>query len=270
MDCSKYLAALDLKADYVECPYCGAMFPLGKNGSGFCSFCEGFYDESVEAGREDDLAQMAGLHGFIKKSALSELENALASLQPKTLDPFTLFAKGSFYRYLSNYRYYDLDYNRQGFMEENSSNIYESLDLTAKYKEFFYKAIKVSKEKYSASPNEILQYMQFITNLKLKRRFQAGLALREMKTSAKNRELLDYSEMAYLAESADGNALEMIGRLSEAGNLNSLYYLGEYLVLKKLFKDAEHVLQALIDKVEMHEAAYLLHRVRTFIDETSL
>ncbi len=267
MEYSGYLRLISRKRPVrLRCGSCASSVFIGNQAEGFCQLCESYVPHTEKSA---ETAKLAGIDALLDARELDKARLALDAAVSGSSDPSLLFGAAHLYRLISDYRYYDLDYSRPGFMEENSSNIYASLDMTSKSKEMFYKSLRLAGEMAKTSPSEKLSYMNFISYMRLKRTFEAGKALSSMKPSRNDR-LLPYARMLYGIETERKDvrkeAIAMIGR----GNVNAIYHLARCYVKEKRLTEAKRILEKLTLKVRMPDAVFLLHRIDRLLEETRL
>ncbi len=264
MEYRHYIKYIETINAVMRCAVCGSDVASAEGKEAFCHFCEAYvYPEDKM--QQEATAALNEVQDRIKKA---EIENAIgaAMKMQKSSKPDVLYALGVFYSFFSDYRYYSLDYNLGGFMEGNSKNIYESLDLIAKSKEMLFKAIKIAGKDAEVDPN--LAYVVFLSNIRLGRRVQAERALEMLEKTEKRSQIKDHARMIYAMATNDKDALKYIS--SGIVELNSFYYLAVYLIRMKRYKESRRLLEALIKKCHMPMALYTLHRLDLFEQETAL
>ncbi len=254
------------------CYCCGSFILMSNKDAGFCHFCEA-YNLLNDNMPENPIAdKFYAIQMLIESNDPLEaekiLDKALKSAEVQQ-NPAVLFGAASIYRNLADAYYYNLDYNRKGFMEENSSNIYHSLDLTSKYKTLFYKLIRIAEPSLELPSDPNLIYLAFISCLKLKNYQKAKKFLDALSRIAKGPEI-EYAEIALEVDSKTGIKPEKILNMISKGNSNSLYYLAKNNVKLKKFKEAKSLLERLNSRVNMPDSRYLLLKIERFLKETEL
>lgn len=154
-------------ASTVICSYCGSYLNLSNSEEGFCHFCEAYIYLKEEGTKNPEAEKFFTIQLLIDEKNFDDARKKLDAITAGNTNPNLLFAAGSIYKILSGMKYDDLDYNRKGFMEKNSNNIYSSLDLTSKSKEMFYKTIRLISDQTKNSPDADLLYLSFISYIKL-------------------------------------------------------------------------------------------------------
>lgn len=250
------------------CDYCGSPLFLGKAKSALCGLCEGYHSHKESGAINPNIGKLSQIQLLIDQSKVEEAKNSLDALILASNDLNLLFGAANIYKTLSDIKYYDRNYNRKGFMEENSTNVYQSLDLTSKSKEMFYKAIRMVADQTKNSPDDKLLYLSFISYMKLKRTIDAERILSSMK--AKKSSEKEYANMVYLVETGKEEGHQESIRLMEKGNTNAVYYLARYYVGKKRLKEAKEILDKLTAEVRMPDAVFLLRKINRQIEETRL
>jgi|GEM_PF-5221342 hypothetical protein len=270
MDYSKYFSLLDRPgASPAICGYCGSYLNLGTLGEGFCHFCEAHINRREEKAKNPEIEKFSAIQLLIDEGNLDYAKKNLDAVTAESNNPNLLFGAGSVYKTLSGLKYGDLDYNRKGFMEENSANIYSSLDLTSKSKEMFYKAIRLISDQTKTSPDDDLLYLSFISYIKLGRLLDAERTLSSMKTQ-KTSLMSEYANMVFCVESNKKEGYAYTLELMTKENPNGIYYLAKYLLSQKKLSEAKLTLERLSAKVRMPDAVFLLHKIDRLLDEISL
>jgi len=251
-----------------RCGCCGSAVFLGRSKEGFCSFCEAHYSYDENSPINPSLEKLSGIQAMLEAGKVEDAEKGLDALVPGSSDIGLLFGAANIYKTLSDMKYYDLNYNGKGFMDENSGNIYHSLDLTSKYKEMFYKAISMIEAQTKGSPDDRLVYLGFMSYMQLKRTLDAERMLSLMK--AKKNPERQYAEMVYKVELGREDGYREALELMRKGNPNAVYYLARYYAGKRRLKEAKAILEKLVSKIRMPDAVFLLHKVNRVIEETRL
>jgi hypothetical protein len=254
------------------CYCCGSFILMSDKDTGFCHFCEAYnlLDENIPENSLSD--KFYAIQMLIESNDPAEAEKTLDKILKYAevqQNPAALFGAASIYRNLADAYYYNLDYNRHGFMEENSSNIYHSLDLTSKYKTLFYKLIRMAEPNLEMPSDSNLIYLAFFSCLKLKNYHKAKKFLNALSRISKGLEV-EYAEIAFEVDSGNGIKPEKIFNMVSKGNSNSLYYLAKNNVKLKRFKEAKSILERLNSRVNMPDSRYLLLKIEKFMKETEL
>lgn len=270
MEYSKYLQLLEKpKTSTVVCSYCGSFMLLGNSKEGFCHFCEACISIMEDEINDPYLDKLSSIQLLIDGRDFDSAINHLDDLLKGEPNIYLLFGAANIYKTLSDIKYNDLDYNRKGFMEENSSNIYSSLDLTSKSKEMFYKTIRMVEGQIKTSPDENLLYLSFISYIKLKRLLDAEKVTERMKARKKSPGM-EYVNMVFCIESGKKEGHQYAMELMSKGNPNAIYYLARSYMSDKKLKEARILLERLTSRVRMPDAIFLLHRIDRLLEETKL
>ncbi len=257
---SKYVASLESlskTASIVECNNCGSK-TLANGAVSICNFCELAVMSNMEHTSNAELFK--GISILIDKGMIAEALSSLNDLSKSISDPISVYIIGVFYEFISNYKYNDINYSRAGFMEENSSNIYFSLDMISKAKEQYFKTLSLISKATSKGSDTL--YLEFITNIKLKRSFNAKLCLKELNSHKTGESYNAYSNMIYAIISKNKNIELFINPVIKRGEVNVFYYIAKYFAENKKIEDAVLLLSELITVARMPMAFYLLKKVK--------
>ena len=250
-----------------QCPFCGAG-TARNSGKAFCISCE----SHIDFGKPDDLAGISRKMPAFYRDALlgktEKLDGFAGEKRQQPLPPGVLYGIGVLYSHASSYAYHDRDYARMGFMEENSANVYASLSLTSKSKEFLYKALDSVERPGGSAGVEDAAYLKFIANVRLGRMTYAKRALGEI--PAPDAALQQYSHMVYSVSTRSKDPMEYIDSMIRSGEPNALYYLARHLAQRRMFSDAVAVLQELISAWKSPMSEYLLRDLLEFMAKTSM
>jgi hypothetical protein len=250
------------------CQYCESPISIGKAKEAICSFCEGYFSYGKSIAADPNSGRLSDIQLMVDQSRVEEARKSLDALISAGSNLNLLFAAGSIYKTLSDIKHYDLNYGRKGFMEENSANVYYSLDLTSKYKEVFYKVIRMVSDQTKDAPNDELLYLSFISYVKLKRINDAERILSSMPGS--NVMLREYADMVFSVESNGKEGYQKALKLAKEGNTNAIYYLARYYAGKKQLSEAKAILERLNSSIRMPDAIFLLKRVNGILEETKI
>lgn len=264
------LKSLEGNFTSIKCIYCGSE-TLSNGTEALCHFCEGYVSVAEPVG-SSDMEALGAIQTSILGNDINKARELLEKYAGKDSgsDVNRLYGYANFYRFFSDYVYYDRNYAGKGFMEQNSANIYDSLDLTAKSKEFFHKLAYVIEHDEHMAKEQKMLHMQFIANIKLKRLFYAKKALDKMYEVNGKDLLATYDSMVYAVESNDKDAQQLINEVAKQDILNAFYYMARYLVNNKEIAHADNILAALINKCHMPVALFMLHKIRVLEEETAL
>jgi tetratricopeptide (TPR) repeat protein len=180
-------------------------------------------------------------------------------------DPRQLYLLGVFYRYVSSLMYYQKDYNLKGFMEPNATNTEISLQLTAKWKECFFKLISVidSEIEKNLQVETDLVLVKFMCEVRLRRFVDAANSLRRLQNLDRHGTLADYALLVYSAEKNTKQTEASVSKAIARDNLNAYYYLAKFLSQQKKLEEATAILQRLGKVSDILMAQELLARVRS-------
>lgn len=261
-----------MKNPSANCYCCGSFLLMCNKDEGFCHFCEAYNLLDGTSPENPMSEKLYGIQMLLESRGYQETERALDKMAKSSLaqqSPAALFGAASIYRTLADAAYYDRNYGLNGFMEQNSFNVYHSLDLTSKYKTLFYKVIKLAEAETGNLSDSNLAYLGFVSCLKVKNYHKARKFLELLRKVAKGIEL-EYAEAALAVDSGNGINSEAILSLISKGSSNSIYYLAKNYVKKKRMRDAKSILERLNSRVNMPDSVYLLGRINQFLKETEL
>ncbi len=272
MNFFNYIKAFEnVQLAQVICRYCGSIAYSYDGKEAICHFCENHADaDKSQALNDPVLSKKLNVQLSMGKSDWEGAAKAADALATASADPYMLFFGASIYRAYSDYKYYDRDYNLMGYMEQNSANVYASLDFTSKSKEYFYKAIKTIDSQPQVASDASLQYTKFISLMRLGRVSESYNALAKLREIAATGLLTDYAGMVYSVEMDSKDVEHRLNGPLAAGHPNAFYYLARRMIKQKKLDDAERVLEMLQKKVSMPMAFYLLGRVRNVKEQTKL
>ncbi len=256
----KYVTSLEKlskNASVVECNNCGSK-TLTNGSVSICNFCELAVMPNMDYNINAEVFK--SISTLIDKKMIAEALSSLNDLSKSISDPISVYVIGVFYEFISNYKYNDINYSRPGFMEENSSNIYSSLDMISKAKEQFFKTLSLISKSTSKGSDTI--YLEFITNVKLKRSFNAKMSLEELNSHKTGETYNAYSNMIYAMISKNKNVELFINPVLKRGEVNVFYYISKYFAENKKIEDSILLLSELIAVARMPMAFYLLKKVK--------
>ena len=263
---SNYLGLLSgIKDSDSKCGFCGSQVFLTAKNEGVCNFCEAYIPSETPAKYKPALSEIQKLIDLGKIEDAKAKADAIIS---GNMDPSLLYGAANIYSFISDFKYYDLNYSRKGFMEENSANIYYSLDMTSKSKEMFYKAIKTTLGTEGSLNSTQSLYLLSMSNLKLKNSIEAIKYISMMKEDPSLPK--EYSRMVYSIETKNKEAYERIASLISKGNANAIYYLAKYYVNNKKLEEAKLILEKFNEKVRMPMSVFLLEKINRLLEEIAL
>lgn len=260
LDGRKYLKLLaSYRPVAQKCPYCGTSTLSASGRPSFCNFCEQF--AGVQAGASSPFeAIKAQLDANSTEAALKSADQ----LMKGNMDPEQLYLLGVFYLNLSTIEFQSKDYNQMGFMEPNADNIRASLDLTMKWKECFFKVIRIVggelQGNIQVDPTMVL--MKFMSEIRLQRYVDAATTLRTLQSLDKRGTYSEYALLVYSVEKDTKQAQASLLAALGSGEMNAYYYLAKYLAKQGKLKEAESLLSTLSTSVEVSMSRELLYRIR--------
>ncbi len=276
---SVYLKNANLGFSDLSCSHCGAPVLSLRKKEAVCHFCEGYATTTREELLHENEVLYSGLfkvHDLIMAGATDEAQRALDAAIPAIPDSeiAPLYGAANIYALLSDYKYYALDYNGKGFMEENSKNIYASLDLTARSKLLLYRALKKVQAADGSASDESLLYLEFISYIKLKRIADAKKTLYKFKDLKAAGFQYEYAQMVYAVIEEDANASKCLKLMLDKNVPSAFYYLAKYIAKTtkkaKERSEARSILTELMKKCYMPSAAFLLRKIEEAQEETKL
>lgn len=267
LDGKKYLRMLPAsKPPLQKCPHCGSdTFSTSGNVS-FCNFCEQYVDFMVSQSGDDQVAEAVFA---LVQSQMHDGNWGQASIEADKLikgnpNPRVLYLLGIFYRNFSTARYQQTNYNLNGFMEANAQSIKDSLDLTSKWKECFFKAVKIVNDELYKSVQADADWvlLKLMSEVRLKRFVDASITMSSLQTIDKSGARFEYALMAYSVEKNTKQAEASLSKPLGRNELNAYYYLAKYLAKHNKLDEAAAILQKLSAIANVSMAQELMHRVK--------
>ena len=127
---SNYLGLLSgIKDSNSKCGFCGSPALLTVKEDGICNFCEAYLSSDMP---RNNVPALSDIQKLIDLGKIEDAKAKTDALVSGSAAPALLYGAANIYSFLSNFKYCDLDYARKGFMEENSANVYYSLDMISK------------------------------------------------------------------------------------------------------------------------------------------
>ncbi len=276
---SAYLKTASLGFSELSCPHCGAPVLSLRNKEAICHLCEGFVSTAHEELLQKNEALYSGLfkiHGLIAansvEDALSLLETISASLPDGDIRP--AYGAAVIYALISDYKYYSVNYNLPGFMEENSKNIYTSLDLISKSKKLLYKTIKSVDSAEDGEADESLLYLKFISYIKLKRMADARDALYGFRNLKSTGLQYEYAKMVYTVEAGASDAWGFLQPMLNGSYPNAFAYFARYMAKNektaKARLEAKLILSELMKRCYMPQMQFFIRRIDAAEEETKI
>jgi uncharacterized Zn finger protein (UPF0148 family) len=262
LDWKKYMAMLASGKPVAQmCTHCGATtFSFSGNPS-FCNFCEQYVE--VNAATEAQ-TPFAAVRTSIDSNDVDSALKSAEQLMKGNKDPEQLYLLGVFYLNLSTAMFQNRNYNLKGFMEANANNIRSSLDLTMRWKECFFKVIKIVDSELQANLqiDPALVLLKFMCEIRLRRLVDASIALRELQTLDKRSFLSEYALLVYGVEKGTREAEASLQKALGAKEVNAFFYLAKYLAKHNKLSEAEQVLLKLGQIARVSMSDELLYRIR--------
>lgn len=245
----------------LTCRSCGSSSDtVDEQDETFCNFCEGYVDQDgITALHSTPLLEKSVLAmGIAARNGHWLQGMPYADALAATKDPFLLYGAAHFYRFFSDFTYYDVNYNQGGFMYSNAEkrsdelqkNKYNAMALISKSKECLFKALKQIS---LISPNANLLYLKFMCNIRLKRYSQASIALSGLGTFKDSGSLFKYATMVISNETAkSGSKTAFLPDLNTiSGSSNFFYYASKHLAKSGNLEDSIKILTLLTNKIYM-------------------
>lgn len=257
----------------LTCGYCESPVLSPTKDSAFCQFCGAYTEDAKTQEKPEDTAfhnGLAKIQSSIRGGALGDAKALSSTLFTKLTDPEKLFCGGNIYLFLSDQTYSSKDYAITGFMEKNSANVYESLDLTSKSKEFFYKTLWLIDASKPEEANERALFIAFLCCIYLKQHKKAKRHLDLLGSREKPTLIRRYADMIYSVETGSQNAKALIESLLGQKEVNTFFYMGKYLAKSKKLTEAEALLAAITSICKHPQAEELLNKIRNTEQALSL
>ena len=240
-----------------ECPCCGMEILSADGYSGFCHFCE-YYVNTKYMQNTPGPAQKGDFTAALKKADLpaasKSLETMIAANKPEIF-----YLAGNFYAYFSDAIYMDVNYASEGFMEENSEHRtnskfeFNSMHLTSKSREYFYKLLKITN---AEKEDKSIVFLRFMSYIKLKKYAEAEWELNSLRTLSKDAVLVPYASTVFSARTEKEPDAAHIMPLLQSKTINAYYYLAKMLINQKQFSYAEELLKKINKSTIMPNAIY--------------
>ncbi len=248
----KYVESINKK---FKCIYCGSETYV-LNNIGVCSNCENIIALPTRVLVKKDPETITKIN-LINKNLIEQnikpenFENAIKIYDELILDKNNsgyLYTKAILLIKYSNYNSDQINYNRFGFMEENSEFNEKSIQLISESKFLLYKIISTCNSNINnniSSFNEI--YLMFLSNIKLKKLKQAKISLNLIKKFNENY-IFEYAQLLFNVAIKNFNgALLNIENLLKDNNfsINVLFYYSFILFNKNKYNQSKKILNIL-------------------------
>ncbi len=258
-----YLKSLaNLKLLLLTCPNCGSDTYTAGKSTAFCNFCEQYIDSTAPTGAE---TVFVPVQTAIKDGKWDEAFKQAETLLKGNVDPRQLYLLALFYQDFAIQKYYQKDYMLPGFMESNADNIRRSLDLTSRWKECYFKAIKLVDGDLAKNMqvDSGLIYLKFISEIRLHKMVDASKTLETLHSLDTQGVITAYATLVYDAESDSKNTeLDLYKQFSH-DEINAFYYLARYLAKRNQLEESEEILEKLNETTKIFLVQDLLQKVKS-------
>ncbi len=241
----------------IECPCCGMEILSADGHSGFCQFCE-YYTNTNYIQNVPDTVQKGDFTAALKKADLPAASRILEKMVVAN-KPEIFYLAGNFYAYFSDSIYMDVNYASEGFMEKNSEHRtnsefeFNSMHLTSKSREYFYKLLKITN---AEKEDQSIVFLRFMSYMKLKKHAEAEWELNSLRTLSKDAMLVQYASAVFYARTEKEPDASHIIPLLQNKTTNAYYYLAKMLINQKQFSYAEELLKKINKSTIMPSAIY--------------
>ncbi len=262
IDGGKYLRLLSkFQPAARRCLHCASTTYSINGKPSFCNFCEQYTGSGVEQAAE---TPFSAVRSQIDANGWDAAEKTASQLIKGNKDPEQLYLIGVFYHELSTIRFQSRDYNQMGFMEKNAVNIRDSLDLTMKWKECFFKVIKIVGDELQGNVqvDPELVFIKLVSELRLRRFVEAAATLKVLQNLDKHGILIGYAQLAYNVERNTKQAEASLASMLPQSEINTYYYLAKYLAKNKKLREAELLIELLGKTSEVLSSRELLYKIR--------
>lgn len=254
-----------------KCWICGSPVALTFSNDGICNFCEAYIPSDAYLSNKAYVKHATALSEIQKLIDLGNVDDAKAktdALVSGSTDPVLLYGAANVYSFISDFKYYDMNYSREGFMEQNSANVYYALDMTSRSKDMLYKAIQMTIGAEGSLHDLQSLYLVSMSNLKLKNNVEAIKYISMMQEDPYLPK--EYSRMVYSVQTGNKEASGRISSLISKGNANAVYYLAKYYAGSRKLEEAKLILEKLNAKVRMPMSVFLLGKINRLLEEIEL
>ncbi len=237
------------------CIYCGTETYV-LNNIGICSNCENIISlpSSVLIKQDPEaVSKISAINEKLSNQNITEtdFEEAIKiydELIAKKNNLGYLYAKALLLIKYSNYLINQINYNKQGFMDENSELNEKSIKLVSDSKLLLYKIISTCNANINSNINSFNEiYLMFLANIKLNN-FKAAQSSLNLIKNFNEIFILEYSQLIFNIaiknyENATNNAKNLL--MHDNFSINALFYYSFVLFNKKEFKQSKNILQQL-------------------------
>ncbi len=264
-DVTRYMDAIDKAGQgggILVCRHCGT-----RNRSAYdhaiCIRCEQFVDSTMNMLEAKDPSLLKSLENIDAALDNRDYESAIKeydSIFSQRKDPGFLYAEALIYIAYSNYETSLIDYNKEGYMEENSAHRLNSIRLMAQAKLLLNKAVYALNSNASEGDTPNKRYLTFLSQVKLGHLRGALMNFSALEKHESD-ELHSYAGMVFYSANDDTDkALELSSMMIKSGKnvLNAAYYYAFCLFRKNKLKSSAMILSQLrqyMDNQNINELA---------------
>ena len=262
IDCLKPLAK---NGRMLLCDHCGyRTISIGQ--AAVCSNCELpiFYSENaLKASKPIVFSHASKIYSLVSARRFDEARKECDLAYTETGELGYVYYEGLISIMASNDAVDSIEYNKDGFMEENSAfrnTATKEAAAARRYFNFIINAATLAGNERSVPP-----YLLFVSHIKLHNLKEAYEALNLIKS--RNTPLLEnYAEMMLQInlgspDSTISAAKKLLSK--DAFSVNALYYISEALADKKHYKEARQIALALLDKLPKRQVNRLIWRINS-------
>lgn len=251
-DVTRYMDAIDKAGQgggILVCRYCGT-----RNRSAYdhaiCIRCEQFVDSTMNMLEAKDPSLLKSLENIDAALDNRDYESAIKEYDPifsQRKDPGFLYAEALIYIAYSNYETSLIDYDKEGYMEENSVHRLDSIRLMSQAKLLLNKTVYALNSNAGEGDTPNKRYLTFLSQVKLGQLRGAMMNFSALDKPESN-ELHSYAGMVFHSANDDiDKALELSTTMIKSGKnvLNAAYYYAFCLFRKNKLKDSARILNRL-------------------------
>lgn len=251
-DVTRYIDAIDKAGQggsILICRYCG-----GKNRSAYdhaiCIRCEQFVDSTMDMLEGKDPSLLKSLEDIDAALNRRDYESAIKeydSIFSQRKDPGFLYAEALICIAYSNYETSLIDYNKEGYMEENSTHRLNSIRLMSQAKLLLNKTVYILNSNVAEDDTPNKRYLTFLSQVKLGQLRGAMMNFSALDKHGSD-ELHSYAGMVFYSANDDTDkTLDISSMMIKDGKdvLNAAYYYAFCLFRKNKLKDSARMLNHL-------------------------
>ncbi len=245
-----------------DCPFCASRI-FGRAGSPIsCNFCEMHIEKwQIERLRPDIRALLVSKKNLLANNSWDAAAKTVEQIIKLDQSPQMLFAAATFYEAYSNYFWHSVNYNLNGYMEQNSVNREFSWQLLSKSKTLLFEAIKECSAHLKTTRDINLAFVKLLAEAKLSRLFDAKETLKMINSAPDPDPLKDYANMVYLSHLGDSKHAAPYIQRAALTELNAFYYIAMLLAKEKKNDEAKRILLPMLAKTNMPRAMELLFKI---------